>query len=715
MKVLEWLRARLPESPGLRSRLYESRARVVIVAGVTAPAIAAIVLTGRFAPRGLPIGIVAVGLLIGCMNGLVALGLVLIFRAGRYVNFAQGGIGAAGAVIAGKLISVNHVNYFLAALAGLAASVFLSWLVEITFIKRLFRSPRLIVTVATIGLAQLFGGFEIFAQAVWHDPMRLPPRLNVPISLSFSIGDVIFRGEHIAVLLVFPVIVMGLIAFFRFTEFGAAIQASAENADRARLLGISVRRVSTFVWMIAGLLAGLTAILQAPIVGFSFGSNSGPALLLRALAPAMIAGMSGLGTAVVSALGLGIVEQAIVWNTNTSGPAEAALFVIILVALLVRRRRAGRTTEGEERSFAAASAIRPFPRELAGIPAVRIARLALRGAVLLFAILIPLALGISQRNLASLILIYVIAAVSLTLLSGYAGQVSLGHWAFVGFGALLGGYLVTSVGVNQVFAAAIVCAGGAVLALLIGLPALRIRGLFLGVATLAFAVASASYLFSRPIFRLAEPIRRPAVAGIDFDNELSFYYLCLGAMLACLWIVRNIRNSRWGRNFVAARDNDRAAAAFGVDVIASKLLAFAASGFIASLTGFLYLLSQTNLNQSAFPVDASLLLFSAVVIGGLGSIPGAVIGALYLRGIQFFAPSLQLFSTSLGLLIVLTFFPQGLGGLAFQARDAFLRWLANRWGIIVPSLVADKHAVDAALVAPVLEQRRAQTLETADR
>jgi branched-chain amino acid transport system permease protein len=668
--------------------------------GLAAAAIVAVVVGGRLAPNGLPAGIVAVGLLVGSLNALVAVGLVLIYRAGRYVNFAQGGVGAAGAVVAAKMISVNHINYFIAVLCGLATSALLAFLVEITFIKRLFRAPRLIVTVATIGLAQLFGSFEAFVGLVWTDKLHTVPKLSVPLHVTFKIGGVFFHGEHVMVLIVVPLVLGGLIGFFRYTDFGAAVQAAAENGDRARLLGVSVRRVSTMIWVLAGLLAGITAVLEAPIVGFTFGSGSGPGLLLRALAPAMIAGMTGLGTAVVAALGLGVIEQALVWNTSASGPVELALFLVILVALLVQRSKASRTTEGEERSFAIASAIRPFPRELARIPSVAAVRLGTKLAVAAVAVTLPLALSISQRSLASLVLIYAMAALSLTLLSGYAGQVSFGHWAFVGFGALLGGWLVTVHHLNMAAAGLVVCMAGAVLALLIGLPALRIRGLFLAVTTLAFAVAANSYLFTWSIFKSASALDRPRFMGIDFDNETVFYYLCLGLLLLTLWVVRNIRSSRWGRNLVAVRDNDKAAASFGVGVITTKLIAFAASGFIASMAGYLYLLSQSRVNAGSFPVEASLLLFSAVVIGGLGSVPGALLGALYLRGIQFFAPTVQLFSTSFGLLLVLTLFPQGLGGLAFEGRDAILRWLARRWDLTVPSLVADKQAPGEALAAP---------------
>jgi len=650
----------------------------------------AIAATRLLAPDGLPMGVVVLGLHLGALNALVALGLVVIYRAGKYVNFAQGGIGAAGAVIAGKLIANNDLNYFLAVAIGLAASVAIAGAAELAFVKRLFEAPRLILTVATIGMAQLFSGFEVAAASFWTDPLAVRPNLDSPISASYTIGRTIFGGAHIAIMIVFPLVLIGLTAFFRYSRYGAAVQAAAENADRARLLGISVRRVSLIVWMIAGLLAGITAVLQAPIVGFTFGAASGPDIMLRALAPAMLAGMSSLSGTVAAALALGVMQQAFVWNTGSSGFSNLVLLVVIVGALLVRRRRATRTVESEEASFAAQALVRPIPRELAGLRLVKSTRRCLIGLAVVVGIIIPLPLSVTQQNLAALIVIYAIAALSLTLLSGQAGQISFGHWAFAGFGALLGGHLINERGWHYLLTAVAVCLCGALVAVLIGLPALRIRGLFLGVVTLAFAVACTGYVFGLKWFQFGGYVRRPVAFGIDFNKDLWFYYLCFGMLVLTGIVVRNVRVSRWGRHMLAVRDNDRAAAAFGVGSVWPRLAAFATAGFLGAMAGYLYMLHQTAVGTRSFPVTTSLLLFSAVVIGGMGTVTGGIIAALYLRGIQYFAPEIQLVSTSLGLLVVLMFLPGGIGGLLFAGRDAALRVLARRWGIEVPSLTADR-------------------------
>jgi branched-chain amino acid transport system permease protein len=175
-------------------------------------------------------------------------------------------------------------------------------------------------------------------------------------------------------------------------------------------------------------------------------------------------------------------------------------------------------------------------------------------------------------------------------------------------------------------------------------------------------------------------------------NELHFYWFCLGVMVLVMWAVRNLRHTRWGRSFLAVRDNERAAAAYGVAPTQAKLLAFAVSGMIAGLAGYLFLFSQQQVDAASFPVTTSLVLFSAVVIGGLGSMSGAVIGALFFEGIQYFVKvdALQQLTTGIGLIVVLAFLPGGLGSLFFSTRDAALRLLARRLRIVVPSLVADR-------------------------
>jgi branched-chain amino acid transport system permease protein len=665
--------------------LLNQRRRAAAVGGA---AVAAYVAAQLLLPRGLPLGVVLLGCTLGLINALGAVGLILVYRAGKYVNFAQAGFGSAGAVLAFRLISAQRWNWFLAVGLGLVVSIGLAGLSEVLFIQRLFKAPRLILTVATIGIAQFVAFFELGFAAL-SDKGTLN-KLDPPLRVSFRVDNVLFSGGHVLVLLIVPVIIVGLILFFRRSRYGAVVQAAAENADRARLLGVSVRSISTATWLTVGALSGIAGILAVPVTGLSIGGGSGAGLLLRALAPAMIGALSSLPIAVAAALVLGVVEQAMSFNLRQTGPIELVFFGIILAVLLFRPQARGRTTEGEERSFGVATVIRPFPRELAQIPVLRMGRQAARLAVLAIAVLFPLTLKLSGQNLATALLAYMIAALSITVLTGYAGQVSFGQWAIVGFGALFGGGLATQHGVPFLLGLVVIPLCGAALAVVIGLPALRIRGIFLGVTTLAFGIAAQAYLFQQPLFHLDAPVERPKLLGLDLGSELTYYYFCLGVLLLTMGALRNLRTSSVGRSMVAVRDNDRAAASYGVDLVRAKLSAFAVSGFLAALAGYLYVYNAGSLDAGSFPALTSLLLFSAVVIGGLGSQAGAILAALYFRGVSYFLPGYaQFLATSLGLLLILLFLPGGIGSLFFGLRDMLLRRYAASHRIRVPSLVAD--------------------------
>ena len=287
--------------------------------------------------------------------------------------------------------------------------------------------------------------------------------------------------------------------------------------------------------------------------------------------------------------------------------------------------------------------------------------------MLLAALALPLVLNLAGESLATAVVCYALAAISITVLSGYGGQISFGQWAFVGFGALFGAALVARYHVPFLAGLVLAPLGGAAVAVVVGLPALRIRGVFLGVTTLAFAVAANAYIFNWHFFQAAGYLPRTTVAGVDLGNQRTYYYFCIAVLVVCMLGVRNLRRSVLGRELIAVRDNDRAAASYGIGLVRARLWSFAISGFLASLAGYLYLFNVGSVNADTFPPLTSLLLFSAVIIGGLGSQAGAVLGTVYFKGIQYFLPQwAQFFATSFGLLLILLFVPGGLASIRLR-------------------------------------------------
>jgi branched-chain amino acid transport system permease protein len=649
--------------------------------------------------RGLPLGIVVRGIVFGSLIALLAIGIVLVYRANRIVNFAQAELGSVAAVLAIEFKLVWGWNYFVAIGAGFALAAILGGIIDGLVIRRFHKAPRLILTVATIGLAQILKAISIIIPIVFGGVSA--GRFETPFTFTFDIHPEVFGGNHLMVLLTVPLVMAGLIAFLRFTDYGVGIRAAAENGDRANLLGIPVKRLSTLVWALAGFLSATAVILRVPLVGFaSFQSvsGSGNALLLRTLAAAVLGRMESLPRTVVAAIGIGIFQEAAAWQYSDTDFVDALLVVIILVGLFLQRDHFSRIAESGISTWKSVREVRPIPTELRDVAEVRWASFGVKAVITALVLALPLWASPSQETAAALVAIYAIVALSLFVLTGWAGHISLGQFALVGFGGAGTGVLYGRHGWDLLLALPAGIAFAAAVAVVIGLPALRIRGLFLAVTTLAFAVtAETFFLEDRYVpWLIEERITRPVLWGrLSLDEGWQQYFFCVVGLLLAITAVRNLRESRTGRAIIAVRDNELNAEAATIDTTRVKLLAFAVSGGLAGFAGGLYVINQQGLFADAFGADISIRLFSMVVIGGLGSLPGAILGAIYVRGAEFFLPpEYELLASGMGILLLLMFLPEGLGGLVYRVRDAFLRRVARRRDILVPSLLADVRVDD---------------------
>lgn len=693
------IRERLPQ-PG-------SPLRGPVIALITAVGtLAGWALAAFLLPKGLPLGILIMGIVFGSLYALVAIGIVLIYRANKVINFAQAEFGAIGGVLAIEARLQWQLNYFLCVAGGLIIAAVLGGLINALIIRRFRNAPRLILSVATIGLAQLLNGIAILI------PIMIEGlgsgTFSAPLDWKFTAFPVIFNANHALALIVVPLVMAGLAAFLRFTDYGIVIRAAAENRDRAGLLGIPVPRLSTIVWALAGFLSALAVILRIPILGFtSFISVSGggSALLLRTLAAAVIGRMESLPRTVIAAIGIGVFQEAANWQLGRTTVVDAMLVLIILVALLIQRDFFSRAVETGISSWKTVREVRPIPEELRGLPEIRVGFGAVRFAIIAFAVTFPLWATPSQEQVGSLVLIYSMVAVSLLVLTGWAGHISLGQFALVGFGGAATAVLYGRHGwdITLAIVAGIVVAS--LVALVIGLPALRIRGPFLAVTTLAFAVTSGTYFLEDRYFPwfIESTIVRPRLWNrLPLEEEWQMYLLSLVGLVMVMYAARNLRRSHVGRVLIAVRDNEVTAESVTLNATKLKLTAFMISGAMAGFAGALYVLHQRGLQTDAFGPEVSLRLFSMVVIGGLGSLPGAVMGAVYIRGAEFFLPpEWALIASGTGILLLLMFLPEGLGGLVYNIRDGILRKVAKRRDILVPSLVADRrtgHEDEAKIV-----------------
>src|SRR2546423_1803085 len=342
------------------------------------------VILGALLPSGLPFGVILLGLVLGGLYGLTAMGLVLIYRSSRIINFAQVEIGALAATVAQVMVRGWHQSYVLAVIVGLAV-------------------------------------------ALW---------------------------------------------------------ARADSNARAMLRGTRGRRVSLITWVLAAGLSGVASTLAVPILGTDLGVIAGPVVLLPPLTAAVLARMESLPVAALGALGIGVFQQAVFWNYPNSSTVDVGLFAIIVGALLVQRRRISRVDDAGLGGYVAVREVRPIPAALRNLPEVRWGRTGLLAAVAVFTVLVPFTLSSGRVILLSYIALYGIIAISLVVLTGWSGQISLGQFAFVGIGAAVTASLLKSAGADFLVAMLVASVAGAAAAVLVGIPALRIQGLFLAVATL---------------------------------------------------------------------------------------------------------------------------------------------------------------------------------------------------------------------------------------
>jgi branched-chain amino acid transport system permease protein len=649
----------------------------------------------------IPAGVAFRGLLVGLLTAMVSVGMALVYRANRILNFAQGDLGYIPASLSVMIVITSGLPWLLAFGEGLAVAAALGAACELLIIRRFFRAPRLILTVATLGLTQLLAFGGLMLPRLFGEDVR-SQRIDPPFGLTFRIDPLVFNANDLLVLVIAPAAILGVGWFLQRSPVGVAIRAAADRSDRASLLGVPVKSLHTVVWAVAAALAFLALFLRAGVSGLPIGSALSLDFLVRALAALIIGRMTHLPTITAAAVSLGVLEMGVDWNGvfDQKSPLliPPVIFLVAVVSLLLQRKDVSRYETDAASSWTAADEVRPVPAELRRLPEVRAARVG--GSLLLAAVLLglPHYVATDTSLKVSVIFIYSLVVVSIVVITGWAGQVSLCQVAFMAVGAAVGARATRDWGLDLLLALPLAGVAGLVAAVLVGLPALRVKGLFLAVTTLAFGVAVSSWLLNPRFFGWIPTgrIERPDLLGrIDLNSSTRIYYFSLAVLVVVMVGLRGIRSSRTGRVLLALRENERGVQAYGVSVVRAKLTAFGISGFVSAVAGAMFIHHQQAFDEGAFGPGLSIVLFTAAVVGGLGSLTGGILGAAYAEGSAFLLPAdWHLFSSAVGVLFVLLVMPGGIGSVLFRIRDEGLRWAANRRRVVVPSLVADRRVDD---------------------
>lgn len=589
----------------------------------------------------------ALGIGSGAVYALLAHGIMLEFRSSGFVNFGHAAMAMFLAYVFSELrltgelllpvvglpdrlgLSAGPMDTIPAAILTIAYGGALGAVIYMALFRWIRHAPALAKVVASVGVLLALQALAVlkFGTVTRTVPRVLPGE-------PMTVAGVTFPRDRLWLAGVAIVAAVCLVLVYRRTRFGMASRAAAEDETAAGLVGLSADRLAVGNWAIATMLAALAGLLVAPITALNPATYS--LFIVPALGAALLGRLTSFGAATAGALALGIAQAHIgrlqaTWHWLPQQGLQGGLpFVVILVTMAVAGRTIpSRGTIVTQRLPVASLPTHPWRTAAVGLPA---------GLVLIHVADGAWRLALLQGVVTSIILL------SLVVLTGYVGQISFAQASFAGLGGFIVAKLATSAGIP--FPVAPLLAGLAVVpvGVLVGLPALRIRGVNLAIITLAAAVAIDEFVFR--IDSLTGGVRGstvepPRLFGIDLSitghrpgefPRAAFGYVALGTFTALALGVAHLRASGLGRRMLAVRANERSAAALGINVASTKLLAFGISAFIAGVGGAITGYQQRVLSFESFGVLTSLVIVTVAYVGGIGRISGALVGGALAAG-----------------------------------------------------------------------------------
>ncbi|WP_408898488.1 ABC transporter permease subunit [Nocardioides sp. R1-1] len=558
------------------------------------------------------------GLGTGGIYALLGLGLVVIYRGSGVINFAHAGFALVGAYLTYELQTVRDLGLGVALGIAVLATALLGVLTHHLVLRPLRHASPLARVIATLGVLTLLTEAVQLKYGAQQLQSASPlPNEAVTVTGDVVVGQYAFWLAGIAAAAALLLTVAGTR-----TRVGHAISAAAENPRGAAALGWAPDLLASITWAIGGGLAALAGGLF-PSTTFSFVSPTPfGVLIIGALATALLGGFRSYPLAVLGGLLLGAAQSATRHWTDQTGVSDAVPFLAIIVVLVVRGRGLPlRGTLTDRLPRVGTGRVRP------GLVVL------LAGSALLW-----VGLGASADWYAPTIIsaTFALIGLSIVLLTGYAGQLSIAQFALAGIGAFAAGRFAVFHG--WPFELALV--GGVLVAmavgLLFGLPALRTRGVNLAVVTFGLGFAVHQIVFSNSDYTEGVRPGEVRLLGLDIEpigHARNYALVCLVAVVLAALVVANVRRGRSGRRLLAVRTNERAAAAIGVNVFEAKLYAFTLSAGLAGLGGVLLGFSYaTILYPQLFQPGASISVLVLVVIGGTGYLAGPFIGAISAPG-----------------------------------------------------------------------------------
>ncbi|MGH2939688.1 MAG: ABC transporter permease subunit [Solirubrobacterales bacterium] len=557
------------------------------------------------------------GLGIGATYALASQGLIIVYRGSGVLNFALGAIGMVGAYVWWELTVNQGWAFFPGMIAGVAAAAAVGALIHLLIMRPLRQAAPLVRVIATLGVLITIQAIAVLR---YTSSSKLVPS-DLPTDIVHIHDTIVISADRLILLGIAVGLTLILWVFYRFSRFGLATSAVAESERSASALGLSPDTIATVNWALGCGLAGLAAILIVPIVTLQ------PAVLtnlvLAATAAALVAGFRSFPIALVVGLLVGIAQTEVTRYVAQTGVGTAIPFVLIVIWLIVRGQALPLRDYLLQRLPTIGSGrINPGGLGIGSLVAVIL--LTTTPPIWIDAITVTICIGV--------------ILMSIVVLTGYTGQLSLAQFAFAGFGAYVAGRLLATTGMPLIVGVLIGVVATIPLGLLFGLPAVRTRGINLAIVTLGLGSAVELVLFGNADFTGGfggTQIGEQVLFGLNINaaaHPTRYGLVALGCLILVGLIVGNLRRGRSGRRLIAVRTNERAAAALGISVAGAKLYAFAVAAAIAGLGGILLAFRSTSIDYAEFTSFTSITMVAYAMIGGIGYLFGPVIGATLAPG-----------------------------------------------------------------------------------
>jgi branched-chain amino acid transport system permease protein len=624
------------------------------------------------------------GVMYGAGYAIAATGLVVTYTTSGVFNFAQGAVGMIAAFCYWDLVTVHHVPILVALALILVVGASVSGaLVERVLMRRLHGASAERPVMVTLGLLVILTGY---AAVTWSPSTQ--HLVGYMINGQFTLVGINIQYQEVLIIGVAIAVAIGLRLLFYSTRTGVGLRAVVDDPELLAMSGASPNRMSQYGWILGFVMAALAGVLLAPVQTTGLNIEAFTLLVVNGYAAAIVGRLKSIPVTFVAAIGIGVAQNYVISYLLPHLPQSLVpdvtlalpmlfLFIALVTLPSVRLRAVGRLTTMR------------VPRVAAGKESL-IAGAAFYAVCIVAAVLFAnkTVNGTTVLTLGGVVMTLGIVGLSLVLLTGYSGQVSLCQFSFMGIGAFVMGKIAGGGSLLGLVAATVICAA---VGALVALPTIRLRDLYLALATFAFADAMAQGVFldTHLYGSGGVSIGRIIIPGVSFGSDSAEFLLVTAFFVLAAWMVLAIRRSLFGRRLVALNDSQAAYATVGLNIGITKVTVFALAAGMAGLAGALYGTVQQVVGTSDFDIFPSIIFVLFVTIWSIRTVTGAFLAAVtYVAISQIWMNGLGIFA-GLGIILI----GRAAGGiLGIEAIQIHLPWV-KRAG-------ADTGAIPTAPLGP---------------